>query len=59
MRAVIVGAGAVGGRAARQLLSTGPLDDLALVESQTARASDVVGALGEPARHVSSAAEAG
>ena len=58
MRAVIVGAGAVGGRAARQLLSTGPLDDLALVESHGARASDVVGALGEPARHVASVAEA-
>jgi hypothetical protein len=55
---VIVGAGAVGGRAARQLLSTGPLDDLALVESHPGRASDVVGALGGPARHVSSATEA-
>jgi hypothetical protein len=57
VRAVVVGAGAVGGRASRQLLSTGPLDDLAIVEPNGMRASDVVGALGDPARAVPALAD--
>jgi hypothetical protein len=58
VRAVVVGAGAVGGRAARQLLSTGPLEDLAIVEPNAAQASDVVSALGEPARHAATVGDA-
>jgi hypothetical protein len=58
VRAIVVGAGAVGGRAARQLLSTGSLDDLAIVEPNAGRAADVVSALGDPARSVSTVADA-
>lgn len=58
MRAIVVGAGAVGGRAARQLLSTGSLDDLAIVEPNAGRAADVVNALGDPARSVGTVADA-
>jgi hypothetical protein len=58
VRAIVVGAGAVGGRAARQLLSTGLLDDLAIVEPHAVRAAEVVGALGEPARRVATVRDA-
>lgn len=50
MRAVVVGAGAVGVRAARQLLFLGSVDSLVVVEPDQARREAVVGSLGEPAR---------
>ena len=48
MRAVVVGAGAVGARAARQLLFLGPVDDLAVIDSDPKRAAAVVSSLGAP-----------
>ena len=49
MRAVVVGAGAVGVRAARQLLFLGPTDSLVLVEPDPSRLDAVVASLGPPA----------
>jgi hypothetical protein len=49
MRAVVVGAGAVGVRAARQLLFLGALDSVAVVEPKQGRLDAVVASLGEPA----------
>ncbi len=49
MRAVVVGAGAVGMRAARQLLFMGTVDSLGIVEPRAARLHAVVESLGEPA----------
>jgi hypothetical protein len=49
MRAVIIGVGAVGGRAARQLASTDGLDALALIDRDGGRAADVAASLGSPA----------
>jgi hypothetical protein len=46
----LVGAGAVGARAARQLLSVPGLDDLVIVERDRALRAAVVESLGEPAR---------
>jgi len=48
MRAIVVGVGAVGARAARQLLALGPLDDLAVVDPDTSRRAAVVASLGRP-----------
>ena len=48
MRAIVVGVGAVGARAARQLLALGPLDDLVVVDPDTARRDAVVASLGRP-----------
>jgi saccharopine dehydrogenase-like NADP-dependent oxidoreductase len=48
MRAVIVGVGAVGARAARQLLALGTIDDLAVVDPDTSRRHAVVASLGRP-----------
>lgn len=50
MRAVIVGVGAVGTRAGRQLLALGPLDDLVVVDAEPGRAEAVAFSLGAPAR---------
>ncbi|MCU1460204.1 MAG: hypothetical protein JWO37_279 [Acidimicrobiales bacterium] len=50
MRAVVVGLGAVGARAARQLLSSGPIEDLVLVDVDLARAAAAVESFGDPAR---------
>jgi hypothetical protein len=50
VRAVVVGAGAVGVRAARQLLFLGQVDSLAVVEPKEGRLQAVVDSLGEPAR---------
>ena len=50
MRAVIVGAGAVGARAGRQLLFLGPLDELVVADASTARAEAVADSFGPPAR---------
>lgn len=50
MRVVVAGTGAVGARAARQLLTLEGLDDLVLVDVDTARASAVAASLGGPAR---------
>jgi saccharopine dehydrogenase-like NADP-dependent oxidoreductase len=50
VRAVVVGAGAVGARAARQLMSLGELDDVAVVDTDAARLAAVVASLGPPAR---------
>ena len=50
MRAVFVGAGAVGARAARQLFSLGPLDDVVVVDVDRDRARAVADSLGPPAR---------
>lgn len=50
MRAVVVGGGAVGARAARQLLFLGQVDDLAVVDTDPKRAAAVVGSLGQPSR---------
>ena len=52
MRAVVVGAGAVGVRAARQLLFLGQVDSLGIAEPKPARLEAVVESLGEPARPV-------
>ena len=52
MRAVVVGAGAVGVRAARQLLFLGQVDGLGIVEPRQARLEAVVASLGEPAKAV-------
>ena len=48
-RAVVVGVGAVGSRAARQLSSSGDLASLAVVDRDSARAALVAEALGSPA----------
>ena len=48
MRAIVVGVGAVGARAARQLLALGSVDDLAVVDPDTARREAVVASLGRP-----------
>ena len=58
MRAVVVGAGAVGVRAARQLLFLGTVDALGIVEPRQARLEAVVASLGEPATPVASPAGA-
>jgi hypothetical protein len=50
VRATIVGVGAVGARAARQLLFLGPLDDLIVIDADADRAEAVAGSLGPPAR---------
>ena len=50
MRIVLLGAGAVGARAARQLLSVPALDELVVVERDKALRAAVVESLGEPAR---------
>lgn len=50
MRAAVVGAGAVGVRAARQLLFLGAVDSLAVVDTKRARLDAVVASLGKPAR---------
>ncbi|MFN2502756.1 MAG: Gfo/Idh/MocA family oxidoreductase [Acidimicrobiales bacterium] len=50
MRAVIVGVGAVGARAARQLLYLGPLDDVVVIDADGPRADAVAESLGAPAR---------
>jgi hypothetical protein len=49
VRAVVVGAGAVGVRAARQLLFLGEVDSLAVVEPKANRLGAVVESLGDPA----------
>jgi len=49
MRAVVVGAGAVGARAARQLLFLGDVETLVVVEISRARREAVVESLGAPA----------
>ncbi|HEX7276092.1 MAG TPA: Gfo/Idh/MocA family oxidoreductase [Acidimicrobiales bacterium] len=48
MRAIVVGVGALGARAARQLLALGPVDDLAVIDPDTARREAVVASLGRP-----------
>lgn len=58
MRAVVVGAGAVGVRAARQLLFLGQVDSLGIAEPRAARLEAVVTSLGEPARAVAGPAGA-
>ena len=49
MRAVVVGAGAVGVRAARQLMFLGEVESLVMVEPKQARLDAVVESLGAPA----------
>jgi saccharopine dehydrogenase-like NADP-dependent oxidoreductase len=50
VRAVFVGGGAVGARAARQLFWLGPLDDVVIVDVDRDRADAVAASLGAPAR---------
>ncbi|HEX2043277.1 MAG TPA: hypothetical protein VHF24_11635 [Acidimicrobiales bacterium] len=50
MRVVLVGAGACGARAGRQLVTLDPPEDLVLVDTDAARAQRVAASLGEPAR---------
>jgi hypothetical protein len=50
VRVVLVGAGAVGARAARQLISVSPVDELVVVERDRALRAAVVESLGDPAR---------
>ncbi len=50
MRVIMIGAGACGARAGRQLLSLGPPDDLVLVDPDRERAEAVATSLGEPSR---------
>ena len=52
MRATVVGAGAVGARAARQLLTLGTLERLVVSDRDEARAELVARSLGAPARAV-------
>src|SRR3954468_8521031 len=53
MRAAVVGAGAVGSRAARQLMSTDAVDDVLVVDADENKARTVVDSLGPRARMVS------
>ena len=55
MRVILVGAGAVGARAARQLISVLALDDLVVVDRDGALRAAVVESLGDPAREGSDA----
>jgi hypothetical protein len=50
VRAVVVGAGAVGARAARQLHATDGVEDLVVVDADRPRAQQVALSLGAPAR---------
>ena len=50
MRIAVVGAGACGARAGRQLLTPEPPDDLVLVDPDRSRAEAVAASLGSPAR---------
>lgn len=50
MRVAVVGAGACGARAGRQLLSPEPPDDLVLVDPDRSRAEAVAASLGPPTR---------
>jgi saccharopine dehydrogenase-like NADP-dependent oxidoreductase len=50
VRIVLVGAGAVGARAARQLHGVDDVEDLVVVEQNETRAHNVAGSLGHPAR---------
>lgn len=50
MRAVVVGAGAVGARVARQLMSLCDLDELAVIEPDGGRLDAVIESLGPPSR---------
>ena len=50
MRVILLGAGAVGARAARQLVSVVSLDELVVVERNDSLRSAVVESLGDPAR---------
>jgi len=50
VRAVVVGCGAVGARAARQMLFLGRVDDLVVVDTDAKRAAAAVASLGSPAR---------
>ena len=50
MRVVLVGAGACGARAGRQLVTLEPPGDLVVVDPDAARAERVAASLGEPAR---------
>lgn len=50
MRAAVVGAGAVGARAARQLLALGSVEDLVIVEPDGRRRAEVMDSLGAVAR---------
>lgn len=52
MRALVVGVGALGARAARQLLTLGDIDDLAVADEDPATANAVARSLGGPARSV-------
>ena len=58
MRVAVVGAGAVGVRAARQLMSLGDVHVLTVVEPRGGRLEAVVASLGGPARAATGVAEA-
>jgi hypothetical protein len=58
VRAAVVGAGAVGVRAARQLLFLGEVDSLAVFEPKAGRLDAVVASLGDPARAASGVTDA-
>lgn len=49
MRAAVVGVGAAGARAARQLLFLGPMHEIVVVDTEEGRAAAVAESLGEPA----------
>jgi hypothetical protein len=50
VRAVLIGGGAVGARAARQLFSLGPLDEFVVIDADAGRAAAVATSLGPPSR---------
>src|SRR4051794_6514472 len=52
MKIVVAGAGAVGARAARQLLGSAGLHELVVADLNETRARDVAASLGAPARGV-------
>ncbi len=53
MRALVIGAGAVGARAVRQLVESPEVDEVAIVDTDPARQAAIVRQLGRqgPARH--------
>src|SRR4051812_44989414 len=52
MRVAVLGSGAVGARAARQLASTDAVEHLVIADLDTARAADAVRSIAEPDRVV-------
>ena len=50
MRALVIGAGAVGARAVRQLVESPDVDEVAIVDTDPARQAAIVASSGDKAR---------